>query len=60
MDMETIFKQTTSFRDDLLTDLKDPEFAMYYLEAALTEHRKMAILKHFGQHCGMSQMHKAG
>ena len=40
MDMETIFKQTTSFRDDLLTDLEDPEFAMYYLEAALTEHRE--------------------
>ena len=40
MNMETIVKQTTSFRDDLLKDLKDTEFAMYYLEAALAEHRE--------------------
>ncbi len=38
MDMETILKQTTSFRDDLLKDLKDTEFAMYYLEAALADY----------------------
>ena len=28
--METLLKQTTSFRDDLLKDLADMEFAMYY------------------------------
>ena len=40
MDMETILKQTTSFRDDLLKDLKDTEFAMYYLEAALADYKE--------------------
>ena len=40
MNMETILKQTTSFRDDLLKDLKDTEFAMYYLEAALADYRE--------------------
>ena len=40
MDMETILKQTTSFRDDLLKDLEDTEFAMYYLEAALADYKE--------------------
>ena len=40
MNMETLLKQTTSFRDDLLKDLTDMEFAMYYLEAALTDYKE--------------------
>lgn len=40
MNMETLLKRTTSFRDDLLKDLKDTEFAMYYLEAALADYRE--------------------
>ena len=40
MSMETIIKQTTNFRDDLLKDLEDTEFAMYYLEAALADYRE--------------------
>ena len=40
MKMETILKQTTSFRDDLLKDLTDTEFAMYYLEAALADYKE--------------------
>lgn len=40
MSTETILKQTTSFRDDLLNDLTDIEFAMYYLEAALTDYKE--------------------
>ena len=40
MATETILKQTTSFRDDLLNDLTDIEFAMYYLEAALTDYKE--------------------
>ena len=39
MNMEMLFKQTTSFRDDLLKDLADMEFAMYYLEAALSDYK---------------------
>ena len=39
MNTETIVKQTTSFRDDLLKDLTDTEFAMYYLEAALADYK---------------------
>ena len=35
MNTEMLFKQTTRFRDDLLKDLADMEFAMYYLEVAL-------------------------
>lgn len=38
MNTETVLKQTTSFRDDLLKDLTDTEFAMYYLEAALADY----------------------
>ena len=34
MNTETILERTTSFRDDLLKDLTDTEFALYYLEAA--------------------------
>lgn len=40
MKTETIFKQTTSFRDDLLKDLTDTEFAMYYIEAALADYKE--------------------
>ena len=40
MNPETILKQTTSFRDDLLNDLTDTEFAMYYLEAALADYKR--------------------
>ena len=40
MNKETILKRTTSFRDDLLTDLTDTEFAMYYLEAALADYKE--------------------
>jgi len=40
MNTETIVKQTTSFRDDLLKDLTDTEFAMYYLEAALADYKE--------------------
>ena len=35
MNTETILERTTSFRDELLKDLADTEFAMYYLQAAL-------------------------
>ena len=40
MNTETIVKQTTNFRDDLLKDLTDTEFAMYYLEAALADYKE--------------------
>ena len=40
MSTKTILKQTTSFRDDLLNDLTDIEFAMYFLEAALTDYKE--------------------
>ena len=40
MKTETILKQTTSFRDDLLKDLTDTEFAMYYIEAALADYKE--------------------
>jgi DNA-binding phage protein len=40
MNAETILKQTTSFRDDLLKDLTDTEFAIYYLEAALADYKE--------------------
>ena len=40
MKTETILKGTTSFRDNLLKDLTDTEFAMYYLEAALADYKK--------------------
>ena len=38
MNTETILKQTTSFRDDLLNDLTDTKLAMYYLESALADY----------------------
>ena len=53
MHTETLLKQTTSFRDDLLKDLADMEFAMYYLEEPYQIIKKMAIQKHSGQHCMM-------
>ena len=40
MNTEMLFKQTTCFRDDLLKDLADMEFAMYYLEAALSDYKE--------------------
>ena len=40
MNTETILERTTRFRDDLLKDLTDTEFAMYYLEAALADYKK--------------------
>ena len=40
MKTETILKQTTSFRDDLLKDLTDTEFAMYYIVAALADYKE--------------------
>ena len=40
MNTETLLKQTTSFRDDLLKDLADMEFAMYYLEVALSDYKE--------------------
>lgn len=40
MNTETLLKQTTRFRDDLLKDLADMEFAMYYLEVALSAYKE--------------------
>ncbi len=40
MKTETLLQQTTRFRDDLLKDLADMEFAMYYLEAALANYKE--------------------
>ena len=40
MNTEMLFKQTTRFRDDLLKDLADMEFVMYYLEAALSDYKE--------------------
>ena len=40
MNTETLLQQTTRFRDDLLKDLADMEFAMYYLEAALSDYKE--------------------
>ena len=40
MNPETSLKQTIRFRDDLLKDLTDMEFAMYYLEAALSDYKE--------------------
>ena len=40
MNTETILERTTSFRDDLLKDLTDTEFALYYLEAALADYKE--------------------
>ena len=40
MNTETLLKQTTRFRDDLLKDLVDMAFAMYYLEAALSDYKE--------------------
>jgi probable addiction module antidote protein len=38
MNREQALKHTTSFKADLLEDLKDPEFAQHYLEAALDDY----------------------
>ncbi len=40
MNTETIVQQTASFRDDLIKDLTDTEFAMYYIEAALADYKE--------------------
>jgi len=40
MNTKTLLEQTTSFKDDLLKDLTDVEFAMYYLEAALVDYKE--------------------
>ncbi len=40
MNRDFILKNTTSFKDDLLEDLKDPDFAQHYLEAALEDYEK--------------------
>ncbi len=40
MNTETILERTTSFRNDLLKDLTDTEFALYYLEAALADYKE--------------------
>ena len=40
MNTKTLLEQTTSFRDDLLKDLADTEFAMYYLETALADYEE--------------------
>ncbi|MDE0427995.1 MAG: hypothetical protein OXN25_24325 [Candidatus Poribacteria bacterium] len=40
MNTEAILEKTTCFRDDLLKDLTDTEFAMYYLEAALADYKE--------------------
>ena len=38
MNTEIILNQTTRLRDDLLKDLADTEFAMYYFKAALADY----------------------
>lgn len=40
MNREFILKNTTRFKDDLSEDLKDPEFAQYYLQAAVDDYEK--------------------
>ena len=40
MNTETLLQQTTSFRDDLLKDLADMAFVMYYLEATLSDYKE--------------------
>ena len=40
MDRDFILKNTTSFRDNLIKSLKDPEEARAYLEAVLEEYKK--------------------
>ena len=40
MNREFILKHTTSFKEDLLKDLKDPEFAQHYLETAIEDYEK--------------------
>ena len=40
MNPETLLKQTIHFRDDLLKDLADMEFAMYYLATALADYKE--------------------
>ena len=40
MNMESILKCTTNFREDLLQDLADPGFAKHYLEVSLEEYEQ--------------------
>ena len=40
MNMEAILKCTANFRDYLLKDLTEPEFAKHYLEVALENYEK--------------------
>jgi len=40
MNREFILKHTTSFKEELIKDLTDPEFAQHYLEAALQDYEK--------------------
>lgn len=40
MDVDTLLNQTTGFKEDLLEDLADTEFAMYYLEVALADYKE--------------------
>ena len=66
MKTKTILKQTTSFRDDLLKDLIDTEFAMYYLEAALADYKEdgnidslwMALRDVVEAHAAVSELSK--
>ena len=53
MNTEAILEKTTCFRDDLLKDLTDTEFAMYYLEAALADYKRMTTQSRSGWHCVM-------
>ena len=54
MNTETILERTTSFRDDLLKDLTDTGFAMYYLEAALADYMEDGNTQsRSGWHCVM-------
>lgn len=40
MDMDFILKNTTSFKDNLVKSLKDPEEARAFLDAVLEEYKK--------------------
>ncbi len=40
MNREFILKNTTSFKENLLKRLQDPEFAQYYLEATLEDYEE--------------------
>jgi DNA-binding phage protein len=38
--VENELRHTTSFKDDLISDLKDSEFAQHYLQAALADYQQ--------------------